>query len=355
LSNGSINDFGLAGFNNFVNYSLNDAYIGLEYKFKIGRWINKPGIYLHQFDLKTTQENKNITVSKTLLQPHFNSEFEFNQSESLVFNYKLSNDFPEVHELANRFRLQNLNSVYRGNAVLENEQFHAATLRYSKMNSYRGIMMFATASFNKKIKTLRDEINFVGINSFSTPILTNNPETSLRFSGNFSKKIYRFKMALKSSWSQFEYFQKVNNLETLNTRVNSEVGFEIKTVYNKWPDISIGYTKSIGVFKNMTESKFSSNAINANIEHSFLKNWIFKTDYDYLQNTNDNGQKNSFGIANASLRWQKKNSAFGFQLTANNIFDTTSKNNFTFSDFMISEQQTFVLPRVLLLSVQYKL
>ena len=327
----------------------------MEYKFKIGRWINKPGIYLHQFDLKTTQENKNITVSKTLLQPHFNSEFEFNQSESLVFNYKLSNDFPEVHELANRFRLQNFNSVYRGNAVLENEQFHAATLRYSKMNSYRGTMMFATASFNKKIKTLRDKINFVGTNSFSTPILTNNPETSLRFSGNFSKKIYRFKMALKSSWSQFEYFQKVNNLETLNTRVNSEVGFEIKTVYNKWPDISIGYTKCIGIFKNMTESKFSSNAINANIKHSFLKNWIFKTDYDYLQNTNDNGQKNSFGIANASLRWQKKNSAFGFQLTANNIFDTTSKNNFTFSDFMISEQQTFVLPRALLLSVQYKL
>ena len=53
LSDGSINDFALNGFGNDLDYILNDIFIGFEYKFKIGKWVNKPGIYLHSYHLKT--------------------------------------------------------------------------------------------------------------------------------------------------------------------------------------------------------------------------------------------------------------------------------------------------------------
>ena len=355
LSNGTINNFANSGFGNDVRYRLNDFYVGVEYKFKIGRWINKPGLYLHWYDFKTSQENQNFVVSKRLFQPQWNSEFEFNQSESLTFTYKLANDYPQAQRFANRFLLQSFNSVFKGNALLENEQFHNASLRYSKMNMYKGIMLFLIASFNKKTTALRNEVAFSGINSFLTPILTQNPETNIRFSGNFSKKINRFKAVLKSSWSRFDYLQTVNNSQTLNVRTNQDFGVELKTAYKKWPDISVGYTRGIGNFKNITDSKFSSNAFEANFEHTIFKNFVLKADYDYLENINDNGQRNAFGLLSSSIRFQKKNSAFGFQLTANNVFNTVAKNNFSFSDFLISETQTFVLPRILLLSVQYKL
>ena len=355
LTNGTVNNFGTAGFNNNVDYRLNDAYVGLEYKFKIGRWTNKPGLYLHQYNMKTTQENQNFVVLKTLFQPQWNSDFDFNQAESLRFSYKLSNDFPEVQQLANRFLLQSYNTVFKGNALLQNEQFHNANFRYSKTNAYRGIMMFANASFNRKMKTLRNEVNFIGINSFSTPILTNNPETSLRLSGNFSKKIYRFRVGVNSNISQFQYIQKINNSEIESKRVNQNFGVELKTAYKKWPDFTIGYTKGFGGFAGLTKSKFSTDALTSNFSHTFLKNWTFNIDYDYLQNTNDKGQKNNFSVASALLRFHKKNSPFGLQLSADNLFNTTEKNNYSFSDFIISEQQTFILPRILLLGLQYKL
>ena len=355
LTNGTINNFGIAGFNNNVKYRLNDAYVGLEYKFKIGRWINKPGLYLHQYNLNTKQENQNFVVKKTLFQPQWNSDFEFNQAESLRFSYKLSNDFPEVQQIANRFTLHSFNTVFKGNALLQNEQFHNASLRYSKTNAYRGIMMFANASFNRKTKTLRNEVDFIGINSFSTPILTNNPETSMRLSGNFSKKIYRFRIGVNSNISHFQYIQKINNAEIESKRVNQDFGVEIKTAYNKWPDVSIKYAKGYGMFSRLTKSKFNSDAITSNFSHTFLKNWTFSIDYDYLQNTNDNGLKNNFAIASTSLRYYKKNSPFGLQLTTNNLFNTIAKNNYSFLDFIISEQQTFILPRIILLGFQYKL
>ena len=89
LTDGTINDFATDGFGNDMDYFLNDLYFGLEYKFKIGKWVNKPAIYAHYYHLKTEQITNNYTLNNTFLQPSWLSEYEFNQSENLKFNYRL--------------------------------------------------------------------------------------------------------------------------------------------------------------------------------------------------------------------------------------------------------------------------
>ena len=355
LTDGTINDFASAGFGNNSIYNLNDAYVGVEYKFKIGKWTNKPGLYLHQYDLKTNQLDGNYSLSKTLLQPQWNSDFEFNKSENLNFTYRLVNDFPEVSQMANRFSLQSYNSVFKGNALLENERYHSASLRYSKMNMYRGIIVTANASMNKKVKTTRNVIELDGINQFNTPILTDNPETNYRFFGSISKKIYRFSLKLDSNLSWFSYIQELNSVTTTNNRNSQDLGISIKTAYKKWPDFSIGYTKGFSQFSGLTKSNFETDGINADFEITILKNWIYKIDYYNLKNSDNSNQSNFFEVANTSLRYQKKNSPFGFELSINNLFDIKAKNDFSFSDFVISQRSTFVLPRIALFSISYKL
>lgn len=355
LTNGIVNNFDFAGFGNNVKYKLNDAYMGLEYKFKIGKWTNKPGLFLHWYHLNTNQNLKDFTISKTLFQPQFNSEYEFNKSESLNFNYKLANTFPEVSQMANQFTLQSYNSVYKGNALLENEQYHVATLRYSKMNMYCGIIWNATASYNKKVKTTRNEIQISGINQYSTPILTDNPETNWRFNGSVSKKIYRFNLKLNSNLSWFNYLQTLNNITTANDRNNQNVGLTFRTAYKKWPDISIGYNKGYSQFNGITKSNYQSDELTTEIEFTFKKFFTFKIDYENLKNKNSLNQTNFYDIANTSLRYQKKNSPFGFELFVNNLFDNKVKNDYSFSDFIISRRKTYLLPRVFMFSVSYKL
>lgn len=355
LTDGSVNDFSTAGFGNDVNYNLNDTYAGLEYKFKIGKWTNKPGLYFHWYQLKTNQIADNYSMSKTLFQPQWNSEFEFNKSESLNFTYRLVNGFPEVSLLANRYTLQSYNSVYRGNALLANERYHSANLRYSKMNMYRGIIWNAMASFNKKVRTIRNQIELDGINQFNTPVLTDNPETNYRLSGSVSKKIYRFNLKLNTNLSWFNYVQTLNNITTTNDRNNQEIGFTVKTAYKKWPLLSVAYTKGFSQFSGITKSDFESDKFNSDFEITILKDWIYKIDYQNVRNTNSNNQTNFFETVNASVRHQKKDSPFGFELTVNNLLNLKAKNDYSFSDYMISERQTFILPRVILFSVSYKL
>lgn len=355
LTNGTINDFSTAGFGNNVDYKLNDAYVGFEYKFKIGRWVNKPGLYFHRYDLKANQLDADYSLSKTLLQPQFTSEFEFNKSESLHLNYKLQNDFPQVSQLADQFTLQSYNSVFKGNALLRNERFHSASLHYKKMNIYRGINWYANANFSKKVKTIRNQIELDGINQYSTPIITDNPETSWRFFGSFEKKIYRFRLGLNTNFSWFNYTQTLNNVTTKNDRNDQNIGVSLRTAHKKWPDFEIGYSKGFSQFNGITQSNFKNDAFNSSTAIEFLKYFVFKFSYENLKNVDSDNQNNFYEIANTSVRYQKKDSPFGFEFSANNLSDTRVKNDYSFSDYMISQRTIFVLPRVFLFSISYKL
>lgn len=354
-TNGTINDFASSGFGNNIKYQLNDAYIGMEYKFKIGKWINKPGLYLHWYHLNTNQNNIDYSITKTLFQPQWNSDYEFSQSESLNFSYKQANTFPEVNQLANRFTLQSYNLVFKGNALLENESYHSANLRYSKMNMYRGLMLNAIINFNKKVKTIRNQIVLNGINQYNTPILTDNPERTYSFNCYVSKKIYRFKLELNSRLSWLNYAQTLNTVTTVNDRNNQNIGLLFKTAYNKWPDFRIGYVKGYSHFSGLTQSNYQTDAISSAFESTFFNYFTYKLEYENLRNTNSNSQTNFYEVINTSLRYQKKNSPFMFELFANNLLDNRVKNNYFFSDYLISEQKTYVMPRVFMLSISYKL
>lgn len=355
LTNGLVNSFTSSGFGNNVKYQLNDAYFGMEYKFKIGKWINRPALYLHGYHLNTNQNNLDFSIRKTLFQPQWNSDYEFSQSESLNFSYILTNKFPEVDQLANRFTLQSYNLVFKGNDLLENEIYHAVNLRYSKMNIYRGLMLNAMVNFNKKEKTIRNQIVINDINQYNSPVLTGNPEQTYSFNCSVSKKIFRFKLELNSRLGWINYVQTLNAITTINDRNNQNIGVLFKTAYKKWPDFSIGYTKGYSHFSGLIRSNYQTDAINSNFEITFFKYFTYKLEYENMRNVNSNNQTNFQELANTSLRYQKTNSSFSFELFANNLLNNRVKNNYSFSDYLISEQKRYVMPRVFMFAISYKL
>ena len=355
LTDGTINDFATDGFGNDMDYFLNDLYFGLEYKFKIGKWVNKPAIYAHYYHLKTEQITNNYTLNNTFLQPSWLSEYEFNQSENLKFNYRLVNEFPEANRLLERYTLQSYNSVFRGNALLRNERFHNATLNYSKTSMYRGIMLFANASFTKKVRTIRNEIGLDGINQFTTPTITDNPETTYRVYGNIDKKIHKFRLGLNANLSWFNYVQTVNNQTIINDRNNQSIGIKLRTANKKWPSASVSYNKMFSQFSGLTNSSLTSDRLGFDFDIDFWKHFNFKTDYEVTFNENSNNIATDFRIANAYLSYQKKNNPFRFELSAQNYLNNGTKINNSFSDFMISSSTTYTLPRIVMLTISYKL
>ena len=56
-----------------------------------------------------------------------------------------------------------------------------------------------------------------------------------------------------------------------------------------------------------------------------------------------------------SLFYQQEDSPWGFEIKATNLFDTQFKQDNSFSTFLISDSKTFILPRIVLFKISYKL
>jgi hypothetical protein len=357
LSDGTINNFETAGFNNQLRYNLMDTYLGLEYKFQIGIATFKPAAYLHFYNWQANQLSSRISNFKTVLLPQFTSNIEFSNSEKIDFKYKLNATFPTINRIANNFILNNFNSVFKGDANLSNTLYHTASVSYRRFSLFRGLNYSLITTYNKRVKSIKNTIQLQGIEQFSTPVMFDQPEQALSVSGRFSKNINKLKLKFNSRWSYNDYYQIVNLNTSLNSSKNFNNTISLETNFKNHPNIEVGYKHATSNYKsrgNLTQ--FLNTSFFTNLEYDFLNDFIFKADYslDTFNNKTTNNT-NQFDMANASLFYQTEDSPWGFEVSASNMFDVKFRQTNNFSNFLIQDSKTFVLPRIIMFKVIYKL
>jgi len=156
--------------------------------------------------------------------------------------------------------------------------------------------------------------------------------------------------------STSNYFQSLNNSLSKNKSDRQSLGIALATNAKKGPNLELGYDKSFSQFKSLnTLSKFTDESPYINLDYDFLNSFKFEADYTRTNYKNDVGLTNRYEVANASLSFQKEDSAWGFKVSGTNIFGVSFKQQNAFSDFLISDTKTFILPRIWLFTLSYKL
>lgn len=357
LTNGTINNFNTTGFGNDFGYNFVDTYIGLEYKFQIGITTFKPALYHHFYSWETKQFDKAFSNNKKLLLPQFTTKIEFNNSEKINFKYVLNARFPSIERLANNFVLSSFNNVFKGDTTLENQLYHSVSLSYYKFSLFKNLNINLNMSFNKKIKHFKNVTLLDGINQFSTQILFDEPEYNWTVRGGISKKINKIRYNLKSSFSYNDFYQILNNKTNLNISKSVSSTVSAETFFKNYPNIELGYTKDFSNYRSIgTVNNFENDRFFLNLEYDFLKDFIFKADYSYDNYNNKNTRiNNTFDTANMSLFYQKEDTPWGFEINATNLFDVTFKQQNSFNSFLISDSKTYILPRIIMFKIAYKL
>lgn len=357
LSNGNLNTFNSAGFGNDFGYNFINTFLGLEYKFQIGIATFKPMLYAHFYNWTTTQYNDKHSNTKTLVLPQFTTKVEFNTSEKLNFRYRLYAHFPQGDRLASNFVLSSFNSVFKGDETLGNQLYHSASLSYYKFSLFKNLNLNFNTSFNKKVRSFKNVTQLQGIEQYSTPILFDQPEHSWTISGRVSKKIRKIRYNLSSRFGYNDFYQLLNNETQLNVSKTISGTLSAETFFKNHPNIEIGYTKDFSNYKSFAAvTNFENNRFFANVEYDFLDDFIFKADYSYdAYHNKSNNTKNTFDTANASLFYQVEDSPWGFEINATNIFDVRFKQQNSFNSFIISDDKTYIMPRIIMFKIAYKL
>jgi hypothetical protein len=351
-SNYSFSDI---NFNNSLKYRLNDLFFGLNYKFKYKKLLIESGIYVHKYDWNIIQNN-GIKKSKYSLLPNFKAKYSFNKSEKLQFFYELKNSFFNTSQFINNYRLIDYNTVLKGNSSLEYVDYHSARLLYTKFNLYKNIILSGSIGYNKKSKTIKNEVQVVNTDKYLSPVLLNYPDENWNFSGDLYKRYGKFKIRFTGRLDVFNYKQLINENLTAINNYRQTYKSSVQTNFSKAPNVKIGFNLSFNKQSLNTNSyNYSIKEPFCELDYIFLKDFNLKFDYYKNSYKNISDNKTTYELANASLLYQKENSAWSFKFSAKNIFDTTYKLSNSLSDYQSAETKEYVFPRVFMFSLSYKL
>lgn len=354
LDNGNINDLNTAENNNDVDYSFDDVFLGFHYKILMGKFTLTPGFSVHSYSMKNVQSGTDYSQSFTKILPDFFALYQIKKSETLTYNFSLTNDFTDINQLAAGYVLSDYSSLFRGNRFLENATSQVHSLRYFKYNMFNFENIFANASYTKKVDAIKTKAEFTGINQSSSPYNSNLADETFSGLGNYGRsflKNYKASVNASFNWSKFNNIQN-NKLATTESFVQSYT-VRASTNYKNFPNIEFGYNALINKYSGST---YYTDKPFARLDYYFLDSFSFVSEYEFYHYYNGNKTvDNEYDFLSASLIYQKKNSKWEYKVSATNLLNTTYLNDDSFSQFSTRVSQYTVQPRYIIFSMKYNL
>jgi hypothetical protein len=217
----------------------------------------------------------------------------------------------------------------------------------------------AYLNYTKKENSIKNNTQLVGIDRVSYPVNSNLADETMSAYFRYGKTYSKLKTNASAQISNATFHNIVNNETVKSTSLSQSYQGSVATKFKNAPNFEIGYQKS---FNNYSNSDSETDRPFANIEISFLKNFILTSDYSYynykskFQNSASE-TKNNYSFLNANLYYQQKDSKWEFKLSANNLTNNTSMNTDSYNEISDSNSTSiyYVQPRLYMVSIKYNL
>ena len=370
LDDGSQNNLSAVENSNDVNYSFNDVFLGVHYKFLLGKFTFNPGFSVHQYNMNDEQLGTSNKQSFNRILPDVYALWQIKKSETLTYNYSLSNNFTDINRLAQGYVFSNYNSLFSGNRFLENSTSQVHSLRYFKYNMFNFENIFANISYSKQVDAIKNKSLLTGVNQVSSAVNINSSfaDESLSGSGNYGRsfaKYYKANIRASLNWNKFNNIRVYpdsdtdpnNNPTEIQTTESFNQSYTIgfSTNYKTIPNLGLSYNYSIS--DNFSDVIYTDSP-SLTLEYYFLDAFSFTSEYNFYHNYNKSKTIDSeYDFLTASLIYQKKDSKWEWKLSGTNLLDTKSLDTNSFSQLGgTSNFSSYrVQPRFLILSLKYNL
>jgi CarboxypepD_reg-like domain len=354
LDDSSVNDLDNPANTNNVTYNFNDAFLGLHYKILSGKFTFTPGVSFHSYDMTNTQLGSKFNMNFFRVLPDFLAIYQIKKSETLTYNFGLTNSFTDINRLAEGFVLNGYNSLSRGSRTLENSTVQSHSLTFRKFNMFNFENINANINYTKSVDAVKTQSVFDGVNQSSSPFNSDFADEAISGFASYGRsflKNYKASFNTRLNWSKFNNIQ--NTILVTNESFTQVHSLSLSTNYKNLPNLEVGYSLTINDYAG---SKFYTDRPSARLDYYFLKSFSFVSEYEFYHYYNaDKTVENEYDFLSASLIYQKKDSKWEYKVAATNLLNTTSLNDDSFSQFSTRTSQYTVQPRYIILSLKYNL
>ena len=345
---------------NRVSYQFNDAFVGVHFKWLVGKLTVNPGFSVHQYQTQDVQLGLQNSTSFRRILPDVYALYQLKKSETLTYNYSVTTEFTDVKNLAEGYVLSNYNSLFRGTKYLENALMQNHSLRYFRYNLFNFTNIFGFVNYSRKVNAIKTEALFTGMNQFSTPYNSNFPDETLNSMFNYGRSFGHYKASVNASanWSKFYNIRLQSVVNVTRTPVVTEsftqsYTAKLGTNFKAAPNLELGYMLAINDYQSST---FYTEKPFAKLDYYFWDAFSLVTEYEYYQySNNDKTISNTYDFLTTKLQYQQKDKPWEFELSGNNLLNTTSLNDDSFTQFQTRSSQYRVQPRYVVFSIKYHL
>lgn len=341
-------------FNNVQN-NKTQLFFNAEYKRLMGdAFVTFKLAYLnyHRFN---TQFYKNYNRSLNLLLPEITVKWELSRKKELNFKYKLSNNFPSLEQLSLGKRIRNFNIIYQGNNNLEENYYHFFKVAFRKYETY-GWSFYPSITYRFRKNTLQNTYISKGVYNVNSVINNINPNKEISADFRISYNYKYWKAQLFTNYRNNQFYSFLNEENVLTKNNSGYVRGSFRSVYIKGPNVDISLSQNYNDNKNRYNTVISDGTkFDFNINHE-VGDWQFNADFLYRYYSNRNTKTiNSFNEVGASIFYQKEESSWGFELKAKNITNNKFKLSSSLTDVLFNETKQYIMPRMVVFKVIYKL
>ncbi|WP_438965900.1 carboxypeptidase-like regulatory domain-containing protein [Flavobacterium sp.] len=344
------------GYQNNLTYSTNDMYLSAKYRFKLKNFTLLTQADFHQlfnqlenFDIKSNQ-------NPFFVMPKIGLDWKINDKNKILTSYSYNATNASVLDVYSGFvqtsfrsfskGLEQFNQLNLSSAILNytygswGDKFFANTfVLYSKNNDFFSTNSIIAQNYSQSEKIMIKNREFLSISSnidrYFKPIKSN-----LKFNLGATKTNYK---------------NIVNNSNLREVKsFNADYGFELRSGFRGFFNYHIG-------------SKWKYSKVETTIINSFTDNMSF-LDLSFMFNDKFNIQiqseryffgnldkdNNKYYFLDVEARYVVKENKLTFFLSGNNLFNVETFKNYSISDINISQTEYRLMPRYVLLKMEYR-
>jgi hypothetical protein len=343
------------GFQNETSYMVNDLYFKSKYRFKLGDFALTGKADFHQLYNRLEALNTDVNQTPFFVNPSIGLDWKINDNNRIISRYSYNTTNAKILDVYNDFVLTSFRSFSAGTGNFNQLEASSATLNYQLGN-------WSSRFFANMFILYSKNHDFFSTNTLVEQNFTQSQKIVIKdreFITINSKIDYYFKFIASNLKLDLGYTKS----EFKNIVNDSDLRRVISNNYNYGLELRSGFK---GLFNYHLGTKWTTNKIETTTTNSFTDNVSF-LDLNFVFNEKLSAQvqteryffgnlntDNTYYFLDFDVKYQLKKDKLTLGLTGKNLFNTERFRNFSISDIGSSTTEYRLLPRFVLLKLEYR-
>lgn len=343
------------GYQNRLNYSVNDLYVNGKYQYNLKKITLIGNLSIHQFYNKLEQDNQVINQQPLFINPSLGIDYKINDSNRIRTSYAQNRTNASVLDVYNDFVLTGFRSFNSGTGDFK--QLDASAFLFNYQLGNWSDRFFANTSFiYTKNHDFFSTNTRVSQNFSQTEVIVIKDREAFDAKTSFDYFLKKLSSNIKInlSYTKSEFKNIVNNSQLREvSSINYQYGIEFRSAFDSFFDFNIGSKWLANEIKTTIDNQFTDNIsfLDLNFFLNEKLNMDLQTERYFFGNLQTD---NTYYFLDFNARYTVKENKLTFMLSGKNLFNTDTFRNFTISDIGNTTTEYRLLPRYVLLKMEYR-